>query len=151
MLISDKELIPIVYSALARGQRISMTVNGRSMFPFIRDGDVVELEPMIREPKIGDIVLVRFSEDWCPLHRLVAHSSSGWLLRGDNNSKSDGIVKSERLIGLLSKVYRNGRSVCFARGHLGLWIAWLSRKGWLYQTTRSLYLFKRIPRTILKR
>ena len=114
MFIPDRELMPIIRAALERGQRVRMTVNGRSMLPFIRDGDVVEIAPMPPTPTLGSVVLARLSGERYPLHRLVAQCGAAWLLRGDNCGVPDGMVPCENLVGVVTRVERNGRVVRLA-------------------------------------
>jgi ribosomal protein S18 acetylase RimI-like enzyme len=139
MFVPDHELMPILRAALERGQRVRMTVNGRSMFPFIRDGDVVEIAPAPPKPTLSSVVLAQLPDGRYPLHRLVAQRGAAWLLRGDNNSAPDGVVPHENLLAVVTRVERNGRVVRLALGRSGQWIGWLSGHGWLLPVARALY------------
>ena len=50
MILSASELMPVIRASLERGQSVRMTVNGASMFPFIRDRAEVELGPVRPRP-----------------------------------------------------------------------------------------------------
>jgi len=143
--------MPILRAALESGQRVRMPVNGRSMFPFIRDGDVVEIAPLPPAPVIGSVVLARLPGERYLLHRLVARYGSAWVLRGDNRSAPDGLVPREDLVGVATRVERNGRVVRPALGRTGQWIGWLSARGWLLPITRGLYFPQRVAPAILRR
>ncbi len=143
--------MPILRAALERGQRVRMTVNGRSMLPFLRDGDVVEIAPMPPAPTLGSVVLAQLANERYPLHRLVAQCGAAWLLRGDNSGAPDGVVPRENLVGVVTRVERNGRVVRLALGRSGRWIGWLSERGWLVPITRGTCFPQRVARAILRR
>jgi hypothetical protein len=67
----SRELMPLIMAALERGQPVRLAANGTSMLPFILDGDVVELQATNSAPAIGDVLLVRTSEDHYVIHRVV--------------------------------------------------------------------------------
>ena len=77
MILPSRELMPIVRAALERGQRVRMTVTGGSMFPFLRDGDVVELEPALTL-RLGDMVLVQ-TDSSDVIERYVLHRIVRWV------------------------------------------------------------------------
>jgi hypothetical protein len=140
MFIADRELMPILRAAFERGQRVRIVVNGRSMWPFIRDGDVVEIAPMPPQPAVGMAVLARLAPEHYPLHRLVARHGDTWVLRGDYNRGPDGLVCRQDLIGMVTRVERNGRIVRFVLGRTGRCIAWFSEHGWLVPLSRGTLL-----------
>jgi hypothetical protein len=151
MLIPARDLMPILRAALQRGQRVRLAVNGRSMWPCIRDGDVVELAPMPPRPALGMVVLAQLADERYALHRLVRHSGVDWILRGDSNREPDGLVSAHNLLGVVTRVERHGRAACFAPGRAGQGIAWLSARGWLVPCTRAAVVPRRVARAVLRR
>jgi hypothetical protein len=151
MFIPARELMPILRAALARGQRVRMTVSGRSMWPFIRDGDVVEIAPPPPGLTLGAVVLAQLPDERYSLHRLVARSGAAWVLRGDNNGAPDGVAPRERVMGVVMAVERNGRAARFGLGRAGEWIGWLSGRGWLFPLTRGLYFPRRAAGALVRR
>ncbi len=141
MIIPDSELIPLLKAAIERGQRVKLTVNGRSMFPFIRDGDIVELAPAAETVvKPGSIVLAQLPDEHYPLHRIVSKlDDTSWLLRGDCRKDPDGPVTREDIIGIVTHIKRNGHRVRFALGYTGQMIGWLSGIGILFPVTMILF------------
>ncbi|MGA8890144.1 MAG: nucleotidyltransferase family protein [Anaeromyxobacteraceae bacterium] len=103
------------------------------MFPFIRDGDVVTIEPIgPRAVRVGDVVAFRHpSRSDLVIHRAVAVVGAGWLMRGDACAGPDGVVAEADILGRIAAVERRGRSVGFGAGSGASWIAALSRGGWL--------------------
>jgi hypothetical protein len=127
-----------------------MTVSGHSMWPFIRDGDVVEIARTPAVPVVGAVVLAQLADGRNPLHRIIAHKGDAWLLCGDNCGAPDGLVHRGNLVGVVEYVERNQRKVCLALGRTGQWIAWLHVRGWLLPLMRGLCLPQRVIRAILR-
>ena len=74
-----------------------MTVQGESMAPTYRLGDVLLVTPV--EPhdiRVGDIVVARFpgttGHDSLYVHRVVGTQADSFQLRGDNNATDDPLV-----------------------------------------------------------
>ncbi len=106
---------------------------GLSMSPFIRDGDVITIAPVLPYClRTGDVVA--FVNPSCMkliVHRIIKVSKEGLLLRGDNNSDHDGLISATSIIGRVVQVQHKGRRVVFGLGFERIAIAWLSRLGWL--------------------
>ena len=130
--------------ALRGGRRVTVRIDGGSMFPFIRGGrDVVELVPC---PPAGPL------QPWCcylyhwegqyMIHRFVGMDGDHCLFMGDGNVVRHERVERAEVVGLLRYIVRpDGRRVdCLSP-------AWLRRGRWWYRwrwTRRFLYplLFK---------
>ena len=116
MIVSAREIMPIIRAALKRCQNVQMTVNGSSMLPFLYDGDVVELEPMRSLPVPGDLVLVQCPEERYMLHRVVRLGSEGFFLRGDAQAHCMGPFRRSAILGRAAKSYHHGRIRAHDRG-----------------------------------
>jgi phage repressor protein C with HTH and peptisase S24 domain len=95
---------------VAQGTSFLLCVYGASMYPTIRDGDIVQVRPV--EPGeigIGDIFLFRNSGRLF-VHRLVAKSRQGDALllvaKGDANPRPDKQVESGDVLGKIVEVRR---------------------------------------------
>jgi len=120
MILPSDALMPVIRDALERGQRVRMTVTGSSMWPFVRDGDVVELEPA-PAPRSGDMVLVQTnpqgSADRYVLHRVVkVDRGAGFFVRGDAQPNAEGPFAPAALLGRVTTVRHNGRARDHRRG-----------------------------------
>lgn len=86
--------------ALKHFGRVSLRTAGRSMWPLVRPGalvEVVAIDPAQLRP--GDLVAIERDEGLL-LHRLVRRTSRGELvLRGDANAREDPPVQVERVLG----------------------------------------------------
>lgn len=109
MNVPSRELMPVIRAALERGQRVRLTATGSSMAPFIRDGDVVELEPMRSMPTLGDMLLVQYaSVDRHVVHRVVGIEGDAFFLRGDAQKHREGPFTRGDVLGRVVLSYRNG-------------------------------------------
>jgi signal peptidase I len=123
----------LLRAVLARGASIRFRAKGTSMHPFIRDGDVVTVSPLVGSgPRTGDVVAFCHPETGrLVLHRIVAKQEGGYLIRGDNCPEADGVISSDTLLGIVSRTERCGSQVTLGRGPERLVIAFLSHRGWL--------------------
>jgi hypothetical protein len=136
VILPSRELMPVVRAALTRGQRVHMTVTGTSMWPFLRNDDVVELEPA-RTLRLGDMVLVQTDPPGAAeryvLHRIVRmRGGAAFLVRGDAQPHCEGPFAQDAVLGLVTTVWRHGRTRNMDRGPwrlAGLAWAWTSPVG----------------------
>ena len=111
------------------------TARGYSMYPFVKDGDVITVEPFSssnggrqRGPRLGDIVaFCRPETGQLVVHRAIGRQRGKVLLRGDNCRQPDDPVDLGAVLGRISRVERRGRAVRFGRGPEKLLVAGLAR------------------------
>ena len=131
MILPGRVLMPVLRAALERGQRVRLTVTGSSMLPFLRDGDVVELEPA-PAPRPGDMVLRTDppgAAEHYVLHRIVRmEGGAAFFIRGDAQAYCEGPFTPDAVLGRVSTVRRNGRARAVDRG---VWRA----AGWVWRRT----------------
>jgi hypothetical protein len=104
------------------------------MDPFIRDGDVITVSPLrSTRPRVGDVVaFARLEGANLVVHRVVARRGWDAVVQGDGVPEyADGLIPAESLLGRVTRVERDGRSVWLGLGPERVVIAWLSRAGWL--------------------
>jgi len=119
-------------SVLKKNIPFRFTAPGISMTPFIRDGDVITIEPVAIPLRRGDVVAFvnPFSEK-LTVHRIINISQAGYLIKGDNISDSDGRVPFSSIIGRVACVEHCGQKVWLGIGFERIIIAWLSQHGLL--------------------
>jgi signal peptidase len=120
MILPSRELMPVIRAALERGQRVRMTVTGSSMLPFLRDCNVVELEPA-PAPRLGDMVLALAATPGAAeryvLHRIVRVEAGGaFFIRGDAQRHCEGPFTSDAVLGRVTIAWRNGQARAVERG-----------------------------------
>ena len=132
-------LLDLTTELLSQGATVRFRPSGRSMYPSIREGELITVEPVAAsDVKLADIVLYR-SERGLIAHRVVeiaARDSRVFRLRGDASLSCDQPVEAERVLGRVVGVQRNGRSVGLASRGAKVWhkVRRLASglKGWIY-------------------
>ena len=120
-----------------RGLTRCFVYNGPSMRPTFLPGHLLYVRPVSQELKPGDILVFRDQEEGrFVVHRAVALTADGWIMRGDNNRLLDASpVIWENVVGRVELTERGGEYRPVQGGRIGL--RW-ARIRW---TLRSLVLF----------
>ena len=100
--------------AIKKGHSVQTLASGYSMFPFLRKGDILTIEPVPMETiKRGDVVVFESEEKWIA-HRVIKIRSNArgleFLLRGDTNLRLDPVVNSENYVGAITTYLRNEKN-----------------------------------------
>jgi hypothetical protein len=148
--LSNLGQLALLRGMAERGVTLRTTVRGFSMFPFIRDQDVLTIAPLNgRIPAVGQVVaFIRPNTGRLAIHRVIARRGAAWFIRGDNSPEPDGIVSREGLLGVVTRVERKGRNVHAGLGAERAIIALLQRANAL---TRLAYIASwiwRIPMSV---
>ncbi len=132
--------LALLEELLRRGQRATVRARGGSMWPALRDGDVLTLQGItealnlqglkysapsgeitkdldLQSIKHRDAVAVRCG-DALVIHRAVRILGDAVLLRGDACPAPDGAFPLSAVLGRVAAVRRNGRAVRLSRGRL---------------------------------
>ncbi len=130
--LTGPELIELMRPVLESGKTVRFRARGQSMAPFIRDGDIISIAPLHRQPPgLGDVVA--FSSPGAGrlvVHRVIGRKTSGYLIQGDNlPGRPDGLIPGAALLGKVTRVERSGRSINFGLGPERRLIAIISRFG----------------------
>lgn len=90
---------------------VRITLDGESMRPLIRRGrELVTILPMMREVKIGDVVLFRNGPGRYVVHRVFRLRNGMVQTLGDHCMKPDRWMPREDVWGLVVRLDRFGRS-----------------------------------------
>jgi len=96
-------------SLLSEGKTIRIKAHGYSMYPTIKPGTVILIEPVRKKgpPGVGEIVAIK-KEKGIIVHRIVkVISEEGvrkYIARGDSNSRPDPPVTANVIIGRVTGV-----------------------------------------------
>ncbi len=134
----NSTLSEIASSIIGSGSSITFVAQGRSMSPFIRDGDTVIIAPTEGDPCIGDVVLCRNTEGNLLLHRVIRKTAESVFTKGDAWLTDDGPVPYKNIIGKAVRV--SGSGVNF---HLKFPFSFLLGRGLLLPIR-----FRRYPRVL---
>jgi len=146
--LSGSSYARLLSAVVERGVPFRFRAKGFSMSPFIKDGDVITVVSLDGEPPgLGQIAA--FSHPCTGklvVHRVVSKSRGLYLIKGDNAPEIEA-VPGENILGVVSKVERNGAGRSMGLGPERLGIALLSRSGLLgplvFLTARAKRFFLR--------
>ncbi len=85
---------------------------GDSMLPMIKQGrDVLVIEKISKPLKRLDIPLYKRPSGQYVLHRILKCKKDGYVLCGDNRYAKEYDVTKDQMIGVLTKIVRNGKVI----------------------------------------
>lgn len=104
----------IVAQILSMGSGLRIKAHGWSMYPFIRHGDVIEVEPVEASAvRVGDVVLCRDEGGRFVAHRVVKMGSEGppgtLVTKGDWTPRADPLVYPQQVLGRVVAIERGGK------------------------------------------
>src|SRR4051794_6772491 len=82
-------------------------IQGDSMWPSLRSGDLAAVEPLAEEPRPGEVVLARFAQALV-VHRVRRCDGDTCVLHGDNAWAEDPPLPRARVLGRVGLVRRGG-------------------------------------------
>ena len=115
--ILSKRIIPNdlffeqVKERLNAGQKVKIPVAGRSMEPFLQNGDLVVLKRFEENDLVnGKIVLAYFNNAYV-LHRIVRIREDTVTLAGDGNIQQVEIITNKDILAVVIHAYREEREL----------------------------------------
>lgn len=143
-------LLELLHAVLGRGRAFRFQATGSSMSPCIRDGDLIQVAPVSRAgPRLGQVVACVLPGRRGPVvHRVIGRRGARFLTKGDNACRADGLLARSLILGVVTRVERNGGPVPAGLGPERILIAWLSRRGALWSRLRPVW---KALRPIVKR
>jgi signal peptidase I len=112
-LLSGTAIIALLSAVHEKGADFRFRATGASMSPTIRDGDIITLSPPKGlKPVSGDILAFRHpTTGKLIVHRVIKLSSDTFLGKGDNSLDPDGLIPMSNILGVVTRVERNGFSL----------------------------------------
>ena len=115
---------------LRSGNSIRFTACGSSMLPWIKDGDMLTIQPRTEnEIRVGQVVFYPSAGDRPVVHRVIRiqlkGSQSMIVTRGDASPKSEEHVKLEEVLGVVVRIHRGSKVIHLERN---LW--WRLSRSW---------------------
>ena len=98
---------------LSVGLAFQFHASGRSMWPTVRDGDILQVAPVSPEQiRRWDIVLFRCDEGF-KAHRVVRRCKKRFITRGDASLEADMVIQGEQIMGrvIAKECVETGRMV----------------------------------------
>ena len=98
----------LVQEFLDTGNSFRFQARGRSMWPTIRDGEFLHVEPLgDRQLRLGEVVLFRRGGVF-KAHRVIRRNRDFVLVRGDACIDSDGWIAVAEILGRVVAAERGG-------------------------------------------
>ena len=121
MTYRDTEFIEMAKDILSRGDTLRCRASGSSMYPFIRDGDLITVEPVAASQiRYADIIFFQSDEGRVVVHRVVkirrGEGTTCMVTRGDTMRRTDGCLDGRSLLGRITTIEKGGRVLPVARG-----------------------------------
>lgn len=145
LLLPNTLLLREIEEMLADGRAVMLKATGNSMLPFIvggRDSVLIRRPSGIKSLQNGRIVLAHLPDNRYVLHRIVRICGTEVILMGDGNFRETESCRLSDVMGIVTKIIRNGRYVdCHARAErykAEIWGRLLPIRRYL------LYIYKRI-------
>jgi len=140
-----------IAAALERRGRVSLRVQGTSMLPWVRPGDIASIRRVSADAiRCGHVVLFRRNSQLF-VHRVIEkHGAVGaarFRAKGDAHPTCDGIVEQQELLGRVVRIYRGRRRIDLdtpGQLALGLLVSQLSLR------SRFWYLLARLAAIITR-
>jgi signal peptidase I len=102
----------ILQAVLSKGFSIRFKAKGFSMFPVIKDGDIITVSPFpgvsIRSGNI--IAFIHPQTEKLVVHRLIETKENGFLTKGDNSLETDGDIPGTYILGKVTRIEKKGKS-----------------------------------------
>jgi len=120
-----KEFTGLSSELLEKGNIVRLRAQGESMYPFIRDGDILCISPsQAQDVRYADIVYCRNLEGKAIIHRVIKKKNKEGmflvLTKGDSSSQSDGYIGSGNIFGKVIMIEKGNASIGIENGLLRL-------------------------------
>ncbi len=116
VILGQEDFAAISTGVLSRNGSFSFKARGSSMYPFIRDGDILTVEPVrASELNTGDVAFYRSSGKSLAAHRFIGRTMINdrtmLILRGDASAGRDEYVMEDRILGRVAGIQRGTRII----------------------------------------
>jgi signal peptidase I len=117
--LSASVIMELIEAVHEKGAPFRFKANGYSMTPAIRNGDIITVSPLANlSLKRGDVVAFRHPESPQMLvHRVLRKKGDRFLIKGDNCSDADGWISVENILGVITRVERQGKNMFWPDRH----------------------------------
>ncbi|MEC4676409.1 MAG: GNAT family N-acetyltransferase [Nitrospirota bacterium] len=121
VILGQEDFAAISTGVLSRNGSFSFKARGSSMYPFIRDGDILTVEPVLAsELDTGDVAFYRSAGENLAAHRFIGRTMINdrtmLILRGDASAGRDEHVMEDRILGKVAGIQRGTRIIQHERG-----------------------------------
>jgi hypothetical protein len=111
--VSENSLHDIAAAILKQGSAFRFPARGRSMSPFIKDGDIALVEPASNAGttiRLGDVVLCSTTGGRLAMHRVTKirrrDGAVNYTTQGNANARPDGEKRAQDILGRVTEIER---------------------------------------------
>ncbi len=110
--LSAPVIMELIEAVHEKGASFRFKAKGYSMTPAIRSNDVITVSPLNdMMPRRGDVLAFRHPErPQMLVHRVLHAMARKYFIKGDNCPEADGWIPAENILGLITKVERQGKA-----------------------------------------
>jgi signal peptidase I len=116
LTISRDDLTVLAENVLQGGNMLRFRAMGGSMYPFVRNGDILEIEPLHGgQVRLFDIILYKTGDQRLLAHRVVGinhqQKTPEIILQGDALLLKDLPIPTDQVLGRVIAIQRNGKII----------------------------------------
>lgn len=133
--LENSVLIPAVGKLIRQGRTVTLRVKGRSMSPFVHDGEDRAVIEACTNVKVGDALLVLTTDRRYVLHRLIRIDGDTLTLKGDGCLRGTENCTRANIIGRVAAFIRPSDTTYSTSGtvwRLYSWI-WMHTGYWFHR------------------
>ena len=132
LALDTKNFIAIIKAASEKQHvtDIKFKAYGNSMFPFIKNQDILNVKLINNDYNIhiGDIVAVTDQTvKIIMVHRIVGIKNKLYLIKGDNQVKADDWFPKKSILGIITEAKRTSGKIFYCHRWQNILIAFLSK------------------------
>jgi len=141
LTLSGSSLMGLLRAVLDRGKPFRFRAKGFSMAPSVKHGDVITVSPLSgRSLRVGDVAAyVSEATGNLVVHRVVARRGGDYGITGDAMLGAAEQVTEANILGLVTRVERNGKDVCFRLGPERHLVAFLRGRRLIWKMARPFW------------
>lgn len=141
LVLDNKDFFELVLRDLSSGRRVTLRATGWSMLPMIwHQRDTLTLGALADDSiRVGNILLVRLSEQRYVIHRLTKIEGETLTLRGDGNPYQIERCRPDEVLAELVAIERNGRILTKAMPRWRLFERFWPKRPWVRRVLLRLY------------
>lgn len=114
--LDTENFIDLSSEILGGGTHIRVNASGNSMYPMIREGDLLVIQPIKdAHVRLGEVILFKKSNVRLLAHRVIKKTNRGgsscYFTQGDHTFVKDGCIPFADILGYVKSIERGGRKI----------------------------------------
>jgi hypothetical protein len=113
VFLSGPDIMELLRAVQKKGAAFRFKATGSSMRPCICNNDMITVSPLKGIPPFpGEVVAFRHPQtDRLILHRVVRKREHSFFIKGDNIQVIESLIPEENILGVVTKVERQGKAI----------------------------------------